>query len=157
MRQTSHENRDFRLDDIRHMVHSIYVDNLSRPSKSSPIAGRGVAMKATGNNNSNTSQWCSYYKKSTDHVIQDCARLKVKRRRDQSNRHASPHRTQGALPHGKAGSHSPLRGTGEQKWCSFHRSTSHSDAECRLQIELQKNESTSFASHSCFSSSALRL
>ena len=88
VRQTSHEKRDLGLDDIRHMVRSIYVDNLSRPSISSPIAGRGVAMKATGDHNSNTLQWCSYCKKSTDHVIQDCARLKAKRQRDQSNRHA---------------------------------------------------------------------
>ena len=31
------------------------------------------------------------------------------------------------------------------------RSISHSDAECRIQVELQKNESTNFASHSCCS------
>ena len=48
VRLTSHEKGDFGLDDIPHMVHSIYVDNLSRPSISSPIASRGVAMKATG-------------------------------------------------------------------------------------------------------------
>ena len=90
VRQTSHEKRDFGLDDIRHMVHSIYVNNLSRPSKSSLIAGRGVAMKAIGDNNSNNLQWCNYCKKSTDHVIQDCARLKAKRHRDQSNQHAPP-------------------------------------------------------------------
>ena len=76
----------------------MYVDNLSRPSKSSPIAGRGVTMKATRNNNSKTSRWCSYCKKSTDHVIQDCARLKAKRQHDQSNRYVPPYRAHGAPP-----------------------------------------------------------
>ena len=33
VRQTSHEKRDFGLDNIRHMVHSIYVDNLSCPNQ----------------------------------------------------------------------------------------------------------------------------
>ena len=43
----SYERRDFGLDDIRHMVHIIYVDNLSRPSNAKPVAGRGIAMQVT--------------------------------------------------------------------------------------------------------------
>ena len=43
----SYERRDFGLDDIRHMVHIMYVDNLSRPSNAKPVDGRGIVMQVT--------------------------------------------------------------------------------------------------------------
>ena len=71
----SHERRDFGLDDIRHVVHTMYVDNLSRPSNAKPVAGRGIAMQMAGHNGSNVP--CTYYK-GLGHAIQDCALLKEK-------------------------------------------------------------------------------
>ena len=46
----SYERRDFGQDDIRHMVHTMYVDNLSRPSNAKAVVGRGIAMQVVGHN-----------------------------------------------------------------------------------------------------------
>ena len=45
VRIASYEKRDFGLDDIRHMVPTIYVGNLSRPSNPRPVAGRGIYIQ----------------------------------------------------------------------------------------------------------------
>ena len=37
--------RNFGLDAVRHMIHTMYVDDLSRSVNAKPIAGRGVAME----------------------------------------------------------------------------------------------------------------
>ena len=47
VRNTSYEKRNFGLKDTRHMVHTMYVDNLWRPLNHKPVAGRGIAMQAT--------------------------------------------------------------------------------------------------------------
>ena len=52
MRIASYERRDFGLDYIRHMVHTMYVDNRSRSINAKPIAGRGIAMRVVGNTSS---------------------------------------------------------------------------------------------------------
>ena len=44
VRTASYERRDFGLDDIRRMVHTMYVDNLSRSVNAKPVVGRGIAM-----------------------------------------------------------------------------------------------------------------
>ena len=44
VRIVSYERRDFGLDDIRHMVHTMFVDNLSPSVNAKPVAGRGIAM-----------------------------------------------------------------------------------------------------------------
>ena len=48
----SYERRDFHLADIRRMMSALYIDCLSRPNNSVLVAGRGVAMQATGGDNS---------------------------------------------------------------------------------------------------------
>ena len=48
VRTASYERRDFGLDDIRHMVHTMYVDNISRSVNAKPVAGRGIAMQVVG-------------------------------------------------------------------------------------------------------------
>ena len=52
IRQTHFEREDCSLADIRRMMSKIYADNLARSNfdSSRGIAGRGVAMKATGRN-----------------------------------------------------------------------------------------------------------
>ena len=48
VRTASYERRDYELDDIRHMVHTMYVDNLSCSVNAKPVAGRGIAMQVVG-------------------------------------------------------------------------------------------------------------
>ena len=52
VRTASYERRDFYLADIRRMMSALYIDCLSRPNNSLLVAGRGVAMQATGGDNS---------------------------------------------------------------------------------------------------------
>ena len=48
VRTASYERRDFHLADIRRMMSALYIDCLSRPNNSPLVAGRGVAIQATG-------------------------------------------------------------------------------------------------------------
>lgn len=52
VRNASYEKRDFGLDEIRHIVDTMHVDNLSGPSNAQPVAGRGIAMQAARHNGS---------------------------------------------------------------------------------------------------------
>ena len=52
VRTASYERRDFHLADIRRMMSALYIDYLSRPSNSPLVAGCGVAMQATGGDDS---------------------------------------------------------------------------------------------------------
>lgn len=52
MRLTSCEKRDFRLDNIRHMVQAMYGGNLSHPCNSKPITGHSIVMPVTRLNDS---------------------------------------------------------------------------------------------------------
>ena len=44
VRNVSYEKRDFRLVDIRHMIHTVFVDSPSPLSHSKPVPDRGIAM-----------------------------------------------------------------------------------------------------------------
>ena len=46
------------MDDIRHMVHNMYVDNLSRSFNSKPVAGRGIAMQVVRDNSGDVKCSC---------------------------------------------------------------------------------------------------
>ena len=48
----SYERRDFHLADIRRMMSALYIDYLSRSKNPPLVAGRGVAMRATGGDDS---------------------------------------------------------------------------------------------------------
>ena len=52
VRTASYERRDYELDDIRHMVHTMYVDNLSCSVNATPVAGPGIAMQVAGHTSS---------------------------------------------------------------------------------------------------------
>ncbi|CAN0516343.1 unnamed protein product, partial [Laminaria digitata] len=78
VRTASYERRDFGLEDIRHMIHTMYVDNLSRSVNAKPVAGRGIAMQVVGHTSSDVQ--CNYCK-GVGHVTQDCAILKEKEHR----------------------------------------------------------------------------
>ena len=72
MLTASYERWDFGLDEIRHMVHTMYVDNRSRPSNAKPVASCGIAMPVAGHNGSTVK--CTYCN-GFGHGIQDCAVL----------------------------------------------------------------------------------
>ena len=131
IRTASYERRDFGLNGIQHMVHTMYVDNLSRSFNSKPIAGHGIAMKVMGDNSSDVK--CNYCK-GVGHVIQDCAVLKEKEHRHGPNQWGQQLQRKQNLPrHAKTGPGDPRRGGDRNQWCSFHKSVTHSDADCRTQ------------------------
>ena len=72
------ERRDFGLEDIRHMVHTMYVNNLSRSVNAKPVARRGIAMQMVGYTSSDVQ--CNYCK-GFGLVTQYCAFLKKEHRR----------------------------------------------------------------------------
>ena len=58
VRTASYDWRDFGLDNIWHMVHTIYFDNLSRSVNAEPVAGHGIAMQVVGHTSSDVQ--CNY-------------------------------------------------------------------------------------------------
>ena len=52
VRTAIYKRRDFHLSDIRRMMSALCIDCLSRPNNSPLITGRGVAMQATGGDDS---------------------------------------------------------------------------------------------------------
>ena len=59
VRTASYERRDSHQADIRRMMSALYIDCLSRPNHSPLVAGREVAMQATGGDDSNVKcQYC---------------------------------------------------------------------------------------------------
>ena len=93
VRQQSHMNRKFGLTVIKTTAINMFIDDLSRKSSTSAVAGRGVAMQATQGHDKK-----QQYKRGKDYK---------------------------------------KRGGGASKWCSFHRTRTHSDAECKKQQELK--------------------
>lgn len=57
---TRSEKRDFVLDDTWHIVHTIYVDRVSHPSNSKPIAGSDIIMQTVGREGIDVQ--CNYWK-----------------------------------------------------------------------------------------------
>ena len=93
VRQQSHMNRHFGLTGIKTTATNMFIDDLSRTSSASAVAGRGVAMQATQGH--------------------------------------------GKKQQYKRGKDNKKRGGGVSKWCSIHRTRTHSDAECKTQQELK--------------------
>ena len=76
IRQTHFEREDCNLADIRRMMSKIYAENLARSNSDSSrgIAGRGVAMQATGRDLSKID--CHYCNKF-GHYQNECADYKA--------------------------------------------------------------------------------
>ena len=118
IRQTHFEREDCSLADIRRMMSKIYADNLARSNSDSSrgIAGRGVAMQATGRDLSKIN--CHYCNKF-DHYKSDCTDFKAahhqNRRRGQRN-----HKQRGGhqLDQPKPGGQQSIRGEGGK--CGAH-------------------------------------
>ena len=124
VRQTSFRVRDFGLKEIKTTMRNMYIDSLSRPS-TKPIAGRGVAMQAS-NGDSNIK---CFNCKQIGHRRRDCPELL----RDNKQHHQ--HNKGPKKKHWKKGSGQP-----GPKWCSLHKTTSHSDEECYKQQKDAHNK-----------------
>ena len=135
VRTASYESRDFHLADIRRMVSALYIDRLSRPNNSPLVAGRGVAMQATGGDDSAIK---CHYCGNPGHRQKNCVAwiaAQCKGGNQQTTRSTPLGRWKK-----KAG------GDGKPMWCSFHKSTTHSDETCRmLQQQLGNNASANCA------------
>ena len=69
VRTASYERRDFHLADIRRMMNALYIDCLSRPNNSPLVAGRWVAMQATGGDDSAIK---CHYCGNLGHCLKNC-------------------------------------------------------------------------------------
>ena len=76
VRNASYKRWDFGLDDIRHIVEPMYVDNLSRSVNAKPVAGRSIVMQVVGHTSSDVRCNCC---KGIGHVTQNCTILKEQR------------------------------------------------------------------------------
>ena len=130
IRQTHFEREDCSLADIRRMMSKIYADNLARSNSDSStgIAGRGVAMKATGRDLSKIN---CYYCNTFSHYKNDCANFKAvhypnRRHRQRHHKQRGGHQPDQPKPGGQQ----QQRGGG-QMWCLYHKTTAHNDADCR--------------------------
>ena len=135
VRTASYERRGFHLADIRRMMSALYIDCLFRPNNSPLVAGRGVAMQATGGDDSAIK---CHYCGNPGHRQKNCVAwiaAQYKNGNQQTTR---------STPFGswkkKAG------GDGKPMWCSFHKFTTHSDETClTLQQQLGNNGSANCA------------
>ena len=112
------------------MMSKIYADNLARSNSYSSrgIAGRGVTMQATGRDHSKIN--CHYCNKF-GHYKNDCADFKAANH--QNRRRIQRHLKKRGLhqpDQPKPGGQQQQRGGG-QMWCSYHKTTTHNDADCR--------------------------
>ena len=130
VRTASDERRDYGPDDIRHMVHTMYVDNLSRSVNAKPIAGGGIAMQVVGQTSSDVQ--CNYCK-GFGHITQDCAILKKEHRRGPNPGGQQHQRKQHLSRHRNSRSGDARKGGDRNQWCFLHKSTTHSDSNCRTQ------------------------
>ena len=144
IRQTHFEREDCSLADIRRMMSKIYVDNLVRSYSDSPrgIAGRGVAMHATGRDFSKIN---CYYCNRFGHYKNDCADFKAAQQQNGRHRQRQHKQRGGHQPdQPKAGAQYQQR-EGGQMWCSYHKTTTHNDADCRARSANGLNGNVHFA------------
>ena len=112
------------------MMSKIYADNLARsPSDSSRgIARRGIAMQATGRDLSKVN---CYYCNKFGHYKNDCADFKAPHHHNRRRRQRHHTQRGGHQPdQPKPGGQQQQRGGG-QMWCSYHKTITHNDADCR--------------------------
>ena len=129
IRQTHFKREDCSLAYIRRMMSKIYADSLARSKSDSSrgIAGRGVAMQATGRDLSKVN--CHYCNKF-GHYKNDCADFKAAYQQNERRRQRQHNQRGGHQPdQPKPGGQHQQRGVGKM-WC-LYQTTTHRDADCR--------------------------
>ena len=144
IRETHFKREDCNLAGIRRMMSKIYADNLARSNSDSSrgIAGRGVAMQATGRDLSKIN--CHYYNKF-GHYKNKCADFKAdhyrnQRRRQRQHKQQGGHQPDKPKPDGQR----QQRGGG-QMWRSYHKTTTNNDVDCRARPANGLNGNAHFA------------
>ena len=153
--QTHFEREDCNLENTRWMMSKIYADNLARSHSDSSrgIAGRDIAMQATGRDLSKIN---CYFCNKFDHYKDECADFKAahhqnRRRRQRHHKQRGGHQPDQPKPGGQQ----QQRGGG-QMWCSYHKTTTHNDADCHATPENGLNGNAHFALLRAFLGSAVR-
>ena len=126
------------------MMSKIYADNLARSNSDSSrgIAGRDVTTQATGRDLSNID--CHYCNKFA-HYKNHCVDFKAVHLQYQRRRRRQHEQRGGHQPHRpKLGGQQQQRGWG-QMWCSYHKTTTHSYADCRPRLANDLNGNAHFA------------
>ena len=125
---------DFGLVEIRHMVHTMFVEILSRSFHSKPVAGHGIALQAAGHTNSDVR--CNY-RRGVGYFRSDCTILKAKEQRHgpiRCGQRTQLQHNQEAPRRAKTNGEQARKGRDDKhQWCSFRELTTHSDADCRTQ------------------------
>ena len=133
IRQAHLERGDFEFADVRCMMAATYADNLARSRSDSfrGIAGRGAAMRAmTRDRNDIKCRFCGL----VGHFKIKCP---LRFKQQQENDGQQPQQREGQQYHPRR-QHQRNRGGGRGPvWCSYHRVTSHSDADCRTRRRKQ--------------------
>ena len=118
IRQTHFEREDCNLEDTRRTMSKIYADNLARSHSDSSrgIAGRGVAMQATGRDLSKIN---CYYCNKFGHYKNDCADFKAAHQQNGRRRQRQHTQRGGHQPdQPKVGGQQHSRGEGSK--CGAH-------------------------------------
>ena len=126
------------------MMSKIYADNLacSHSDSSRGIAGRGVAMQATRRD---VSKINCYSCNKFGHCKKDCADFRTAHQQNGRRRQRQHKQRGGHQPdQPKAGGQHQQRGDG-QIWCSYHKTTTHNDADCRARSAKGLNGNAHFA------------
>ena len=115
------------------MMSKIYANNFARSNSDSSrgTAGRGVAMQAMGQDLSKIN---CHYCNTFDHDKNGCADFKAARQQNGRRRQRQHKQRGGHQPdQPKPGEQHQYRGGG-QIWCSYHKTTTHNDADCRARL-----------------------
>ena len=110
-RKMHYRNEFTSVDCLQDTANCFFVDQQSRKAAGPAVSGRGAAMAA-----SSSDQFHLY--KEFGHFQRDCPR---------SAQPSRPTKREKLSKNRESG------GSGRFKWCSFHRTKTHSDAECKAQ------------------------
>ena len=133
IRQIHFKKEDCNLVDIRRMMSKIYSDNLacSNSDSSTGIAGRGVTMQAMGRDLGNI----NYH---------DCSDFKAAHQQNQRHRQRQHKQRGGYQPHQPKPGEQLQHAGGGHMWCSYRKTTTHGDADCRSRPAYRLNSNTHF-------------
>ena len=126
------EKAVFGIANIHRMMPGIYAANLACSSSTTGIAGRGAAIPAAEDNRRDIiCHYCEragYFKNTCPLRAKHEQQRQQEQRNEQQNQQQSGRRQRSRQRRGKTSCQPPSNGG---RWCSYHNTTNHSDADCR--------------------------